>query len=207
MSISGLFLIVFLLVHLVANLTMFLGADVFNEVVHFMETNPMIQIMQPVLGLGILIHVFYSIKLTIENRKARGNDRYAVVDQSKSSKWASRNMFALGIALFAFLVIHMINYFIPMKMGTVEGTSFELVANLFDYSKTGIFAVVYTAVYLIGFLALGSHLNHGFWSAFQSIGFSNNIWRKRLEAAGKIYTFAVVAGFISIPVYFLVTSF
>ena len=108
MSITGLFLITFLLVHLTANLFLLGGSDAFNVVSHFMETNPIIQIMQPVLAIGFLVHMIYALILTIQNMKARP-EKYDKMVQNHSSTWASRNMFVLGSLIGIFLVMHIIN--------------------------------------------------------------------------------------------------
>jgi len=214
MSISGLFLIAFLLVHLVANLFLLAGSDAFNVGVHFMDTNPVIQIMQPVLALGFLVHIIYAGMLTMQNRKARPVS-YNKVDQKKESKWVSRNMYVLGVIVLAFLVMHLMQFFATMKfdaesmkMVTIDGVkmhdSYTLVAGLFMPSVSGAMGYVYSALYMIGGLALGMHLHHGFWSAFQSIGWSNNIWKKRLESIGDIFAIVIAAGFTIIPLYFVI---
>ena len=110
MSISGFFLITFLSVHLTANIFLLAGSDAFNEVSHFMGTNPLIQIMQPILALGFILHIFYATFLTLQNRKARP-ETYAKTDLRNSSKWESRNLYVLGVVIFTFLVIHLINFF------------------------------------------------------------------------------------------------
>lgn len=214
MSVSGLFLMVFLAVHLTANLFLLAGSDAFNIVAHFMATNPLIQIMQPVLALGFVIHIVYSLILTVQNLKARP-DKYAKVVQSHSSSWASRNMIALGTLIFVFLVIHILNFFWKMKVtgdpllaeivlnGTHMENGYALVAGLFTDASLGL---IYSVFYIIGAIALGVHLHHGLWSSFQTIGWSNNTWRKRLETIGNIYAIIIGAGFAIIPIYFLITA-
>lgn len=212
MSITGLFLIVFLLVHLTANLFLLGGSDAFNTVSHFMETNPLIQIMQPVLALGFLVHMIYAVILTIQNRKARPKG-YNKFEQGHSSSWASRNMFVLGALIGVFLVIHLINFFWKMKVtgdplladvvvdGVTMHNAYALVAGLFTDAQ---FGLVYSLFYILGAIFLGLHLHHAFWSAFQTIGWSNQVWRKRLEVIGDIYAIIIAGGFTIIPLYFLI---
>lgn len=208
MSISGLFLIMFLFVHLTANLFLLGGADAFNTVVHFMDTNPVIQIMQPVLALGFFVHIIYSAIIEIQNRKARPV-KYSKVNQKESSKWVSRNMIWLGLFVFGFLVVHIWNYFYVMKFDaetmsvTKEGIhdGYKLVTDLFLNGTAGI---IYSAVYIISFIALGLHLHHAVWSALQTLGWSNDIWRKRIQSIGDIFAVIIAAGFTIIPVYFLI---
>lgn len=211
MSVTGLFLIVFLLVHLTANLFLLVGSDAFNIVAHFMDTNPLIQIMQPALALGFGVHMIYATILTIQNRKARPQS-YEKAELGHSSTWASRNMFLLGALVAIFLVIHLINFFWKIKVtgdplfteievdGQVMHNAYALVAGLFVDPQLGL---VYSILYVIGAIVLGLHLHHAFWSAFQTMGLCNKLWRKRLTVIGDIYAFIIGAGFATIPLYFL----
>jgi len=207
MSISGLFLIVFLIVHLTANLLLLIGEDAFNIGAHFMGTNPIIRIVEPLLGLGFVIHILYASILTLKNQSARPQN-YSTVHRSNSSKWASRNMYILGGTVLTFLVIHIINFYWKIKFGgehalqltTVDGVemhnSYLLVSSLFA-------TWWYAIIYVIGAIFLGLHLSHGFWSSFQSVGFSNDKWRGLLSIVGNIYAFIIAFGFSIIPLYFL----
>ena len=204
MSLSGLFLVIFLLVHLTANLFLLAGADAYNVATHFMDSNPIIQIMQPLLAIGFLVHIIYGVIVELQNRRATPV-KYKLVNQKEASKWVSRNMIWLGLFVLAFLVVHIINFFAVMKFGemaevTVDGEhmhdAFTLVTGLFGNW-------IYTTIYIIGFIALGLHLHHAFWSAFQSLGLSNDIWRVRLSIIGDIYAVVVTAGFTIIPLYFM----
>ena len=211
MSISGLFLIIFLLVHLGINLLLIVGPDAYNLGAHFMATNPAIKIMEPILALGFIVHILYASILTLQNRKARP-EKYDTVNQSESSTWPSRNMYVLGGLVFIFLVIHIINFYWKIKvlgghgmeMVTIDGIemhdTYSLVANLFTE------CYLYDVVYIIGAIFLGLHLSHAFWSAFQTLGLSNIVWRKRLNVIGKIYTFIIAIGFAIIPIYFLIAG-
>ncbi len=209
MSISGLFLIVFLLVHLTANLFLLAGSDAFNLSAHFMDTNPLIQIMQPILALGFALHIIYSLIVQFHNWKSRPVN-YAKVDQKDASTWASRNMIWLGLFVLAFLVIHIINFFWNLKFGEI-GTvivngeemenSYAMVSSLF--TSGGALAYIYSGIYIIGFIALGLHLHHALWSAFQTIGWSNIKWRKIWTIIGDIYAILIAVGFSIIPIYFL----
>ncbi len=208
MSISGLFLIVFLLVHLTANLFLLGGSDAFNLSAHFMDTNPLIQIMQPILALGFFLHILYSLIVQFHNWKSRPVN-YAKVNQKEASTWASRNMIWLGLFVFAFLITHIINFFWVIKFGdlatvVVDGEKMEdaysLVSGLFTNGTIGI---VYSVIYIIGFIALGLHLHHALWSAFQTIGWSNIKWRKIWTVIGDIYAILIAVGFSVIPIYFL----
>ncbi len=209
MSVSGLFLITFLLVHLTINLLLLFPDEgvLFNTAANFMGSNPLMKVMEPMLVVGFLVHIIYGVVLEIQNKIARGGSKYAKFDQSKSSKWVSRNMIYLGIAILAFLVLHIINFFIKVKSGIgVEEVTIDGVHMHDTYTLvTSLFAIWwYDIIYIIGALALGMHLKHAFWSAFQSIGLSNDNWKKRLEIIGGIYTIIIAGGFSIIPIYFLI---
>lgn len=213
-SLSGLFLLVFLAVHLTANLFLLAGSDSYNIATHFMDVNPLIQIMQPVLALGFLLHIVYAVTVEIRNRKSRPI-KYSRQNNKDTSTWASRNMFILGIVIGFFLVVHIFNFFAKMKFGempevTVNGEvmhdAYGLVAGLFTTDMFAGSHFIYSALYIIGAIALGLHIHHALWSAFQTIGWSNDIWRKRLSVIGDVYAVIIAAGFTIIPVYFLIFS-
>lgn len=213
MSVTGLFLMLFLLIHLTLNLTMLIDpvkGTAYNLASHFMDTNIMIKIIEPILALGFFIHILYSLIVQFTNWKARGNNSYDSVNQKESSTWSSRNMIWLGIFVFGFLVLHIANFYVKIKFGEISGAmpqktvdgvemndTFKLVSGLFQYWW-------YDLIYIISFIALGLHLHHAFWSAFQTLGWNNLKWRRRLEVIGDIYAYVIVIGFSIIPLYFLI---
>lgn len=211
MSITGFFLIMFLLVHLTANLALLLGAEAFNTVSHFMGTNPIIQVMQPVLALGFVLHIIYASILTIQNQKARPQT-YSKTETCHQSSFASKNMYILGGVIFSFLVLHILNFFWKMKVtgspllneievnGVVMENAYALVTGLFKDASLGL---IYTGVYILGAMGLGLHLSHGFWSAFQTLGLSNDIWRKRLNIIGTLFALVIGVGFAIIPIFLM----
>jgi succinate dehydrogenase / fumarate reductase cytochrome b subunit len=211
MSLSGLFLITFLVIHLSLNLFLLVddGGDLFNAAAHFMATNPMIKIMEPILGLGFLIHIIYGAFLTAQNNRARGNDKYRSGNNTKEVAWASKNMLVLGITVLAFLIVHVGQFWVKMKVtgdpllshthihvGGVE-TEVENAYALVNATFAQLWVVI---LYVIGSLGLALHLTHGFWSAFQTIGASNGIWRKRLTIAGTVFAWIVGIGFSLIAI-------
>jgi len=217
MSLTGLFLVMFLLVHLTIN-SMIVFDDsgvLFNKAAHFMHTNLIIKIVEPILVIGFIIHLFLASIITMQNQMKRdvnysGLSRYKRRDAAKGSKWTSRNMYILGILIFSFLVIHIINFFWKMKFTggldtvTVDGeimtNAYALVTTLFITWKWAV------PIYVIGAIALGLHLHHGVWSGFQSIGLSNRKWRKILNIIGILLSVFFAAGYALIPIYVLLTS-
>jgi succinate dehydrogenase / fumarate reductase cytochrome b subunit len=197
MSVSGLFLISFLFVHLTLNSFLLLDGlmgtkegQMFNAGVHFMGTNPLIKIIEPVLALGFIVHIIYSLILTLQNMKARGSQTYASGKKTTGVEWASQNMLVLGLAIGSFLVIHIINFYLKMKgfiawePGETEFPYFGAMATGEDaYSLVNqTFQNIYIVIlYVIGSSALAFHLAHGFWSSFQTIGWNNSVWMPRLR--------------------------
>lgn len=206
MGLSGLFLMMFLLIHLAVNSLLLVpdGGDTFNAAAHFMVTTPAIKIMEPVLGIGFLVHIVWGFMLTIQNRKARGSSRYASGNKTTGVSWASKNMFILGVTILAFLVLHMAHFWVKMKVtgdplldhtlvniggvDTEVENAYRLVNATFSYLWIMI-------VYVVAGIGLALHLSHGFWSSLQSIGFSNELWRKRLNTVGQLYAWIVGLGF------------
>jgi succinate dehydrogenase / fumarate reductase cytochrome b subunit len=178
--------------------------QLFNAGVHFMGTNPLIKIIEPVLALGFLVHIVYSLILTFQNMKARGPQRYASGKKTKGVEWTSQNMLPLGIAIFAFLVVHIYNFYMKMK-GILPWDPAEVEFPFFGLTATGedAYTMVHETfqnlgiviVYVIGSIALAFHLTHGFWSAFQTIGWNNNIWMPRLKVISSVVAIILGGGF------------
>ena len=142
--------------------------------------------------------------LTLKNQMARPQG-YKVASKTKAS-WASKNMFILGGLILVFLVIHIANFFWKVKFGTVAAITYNgqelhdvygLVAGLFKGWWW------YDALYILGAIFLFLHLTHGFWSAFQTLGWGNEKWTIRLKVIGYIYATIIAGGFALIPLYFL----
>ena len=193
MSLSGLFLITFLLVHLGVNLTLFIGSETFNGASHFMATNPVIQVMQYVLAAGFIFHIAMGIKLELKNRASRPI-KYAKNNAAANSGWASRNMIYTGILILLFIVLHLKDFFVKIKFGEVHD-DYQLVTQLFKNP-------IYVLIYVIAFLLLGIHLSHGFQSAFTSVGARAPKYLKCVKNSGMIFSYFIALGFSVIAIYF-----
>ncbi|MFT4223185.1 succinate dehydrogenase cytochrome b subunit [Dysgonomonas sp.] len=197
MSISGLFLIIFLTLHLFINLTSLISREAYEVACRFMDENIFIQIMVPVLALGFVIHILMGIILTIQNRKARPIG-YTVKSKTQIS-WASKNMLALGLIVLGLLVLHLSHFWAKMQLQHFLGNEGE---NPYDLVKTLFSNGWYVAMYIIWIVALCYHITHGFWSMFQSMGVTNRKWIPRLKKIAVIYSHTIMVGYILIPVYF-----
>ena len=201
MALSGLFLIIFLITHLVINsLTLASSKDLFNEAAHFMATNPIIYAMQYVLALGFIIHIGMGIKLTIQNKRARSQE-YVYNKMSKNTDLSSRSMIVSGGLVIVFLALHLRDYFYQMKfVGLPEGTTdYDLVVNLFTNPY-------YTAIYVIAFIVLGVHLNHGFKSAFQSMGANHKKYNPLIKIVSTAYSIVIALGFSTIAIFHFINQ-
>ena len=218
MSISGLFLILFLLLHTTINF--FAVVDAFKGTwglpagegwyaggCWFMAT-PVIDIMVPVLALGFVIHIIYAGYLTYGNMKARGGyKRYEVASKAKAESWASKNMLVLGVIVLGFVAFHMSHFWAEMQYVEWfkgEHVAPESVYALMELTFGNIWMVL---IYIVWFAALWFHLTHGFWSAFQTIGWSNKVWEKRLMLLGNgLATLLCVCLIITAIVGYLVAN-
>ena len=203
MSLMGLFLISFLLVHLGINLLLFLNDsyEAFNKAAHFMATTSVIKVMEFALFGGFLLHMFYGMVLIIQNWIARPVD-YKVKNNSQTS-FFSKYVFHTAAVVTIFLVLHLFDFYIKAKF---FGDVSEVVYNGEHYHDLG--TLVYNrfqmlgvvVFYLIALLGLGFHLHHGFQSAFQTIGFNHPVYTPIIKAIGLTYSVIVTVGFMSIPI-------
>lgn len=207
MSITGLFLILFLMVHLGTNLLLLIGdGELYNKAAHTLATTPLLKAVEIMLALGFIFHIIYATIITLKNRKARPVG-YAKSGTNELTTWSSKNMYILGFAILGFLVIHIINFFLKIRYGDVPFISYDngITQMHNSYELVSEFFVAYwwyNLIYIASAILLGLHLSHGFWSAFHTIGLNNIKWIKRLNVASCIYAAIVAAGFTIIPLYF-----
>ena len=211
MSITGLFLVLFLLFHGSMNLCLVIddifGTQAYNWICAMLGANWYAIIGTLVLALGVVVHFCYAFYLTIQNRAARGNDRYAIEARQEGVDWASKNMLVLGIIVIGFLVLHLINFWYKMQWAELTGlhtSMFDpqdgsaIVKALFTNGWCGI---IYCLLYLVWLAALWFHLSHGIWSALHTLGWSNLIWLKRIKVIGIIFA-TVAAGLFALVVFY-----
>lgn len=209
MSVTGIFLILFLTFHSLMNITVIFSADVYNAICEILGANWYAIIGTGVLALGFVFHILYALYLTWLNLKARGNDRYAVTQRQAGVSWASKNMFILGLIVFGFLTLHFFNFWAKMQLVELtQGHGWEA-AGLHNPQEGAYFInmlfsnPVYCIIYIIWLAALWFHLTHGVWSSLQSIGLNNKAWLPRLKSFANVYSTIIILLFMAIPVYFL----
>lgn len=213
-AVSGAFLVIFLLLHVTINLFSVIdtftgkfgiaaaddklfsaGDGLFRLGCDFMST-PIITIMVPILALGFIVHILYGCYLTWYNIKARGGyKRYETGSHAAADSWSAQNMFVLGIVVLGVLFFHLTHFWAKMQLLEFMGSEAENPYLLL----TATFGRWWVSViYLIWFVALWFHLCHGFWSMFQTVGWNNQIWFKRLKVIGVVVATLICLGFIAV---------
>ncbi len=215
-AVSGAFLIIFLLLHATINFFSVIdsftgkfgvvanddklfsaGDGLFQLGCDFMST-PVITIMVPVLALGFLIHIGYGIYLSYYNMRARGGvKRYEVASKAKADSWASTNMLVLGIVILGIVFFHLTHFWADMQLKEFTGGEAENPYLLLTTVFGSLFNLI---VYLVWFVAVWYHLCHGFWSMFQTVGWSGSVWMKRLKVIGVIVATIICLMFVTVAV-------
>jgi len=202
MALSALFLILFLIIHLAVNLTSVISESTFNELSHFMGTNPLIQFaMQPVLLAGVIFHFVMGFVLEIQNKRARGSEKYYAYNGGANSSWMSRNMIITGVMILLFLGLHLWDFWVGemnykyIQFNEPNPTRYyhELIEKFHEPLRVGI--------YVLCFVFLCLHLLHGFQSAFQSMGWKDNARKKLISQVGNWYSYIICGGFIFIALF------
>ena len=216
-AVSGAFLVIFLLLHATINFfsvidsfTGKFGAAANDDVLFssgdglfklgcdFMST-PVITVMVPILALGFLVHICYGCYLSYANIKSRGGiKRYEVPSKAAADSWSARNMFVLGVVIIGFLAFHLTHFWAKMQLqefmgGEAENNPYILLATTFRSWWV-------LALYIIWFIAIWLHLCHGFWSMFQSIGWNNKVWLRRLKVIGVVVATLIILMFVATAV-------
>ena len=201
MAFIGIFLILFLIVHVALNACIWAmdGGEMFNKGAHFMGANVVPRILEIGLFAGFILHIVQGLMLTFDNQKAR-SVKYAVDYGNKGSKWYSRSMALLGTIIMLFLIIHLSHFWFPNR--SHQGFLLGEEINLFDTMKE-VFSNIYVViVYVISCISLGYHLAHGFQSAFKTIGVTNKRYHLMLSTLGYGFSIIVSLAFAMMPISF-----
>ena len=216
MALTGAALVLFITFHCVMNSVAIFWPSAYNVICEFLGANWYALVATMGLAALFVIHIIYAFWLTIQNRKARGADRYAVTARPMGVEWSSQNMLVLGIVVVAFLALHLYHFWAKMQLVEItshsingwhqyEGASVPPTAGtLFIQEVFSQWWVLVT--YLIGFVALWFHMTHGFWSMFQSIGWDSTVWIPRLKKISNWWTTIVVGLFAIQAVVFYVQA-
>lgn len=203
MSVTGIALILFLTFHASMNVVALISREGYNMICEFLGSNWYAVAATIGLAVLVLLHFVYALWLTVQNRKARGADRYAVTDKPAKVEWASQNMLVLGFIVIAGMGLHLFNFWYNMMYAELAGIEGAIsptdgvghIVNTFS-------CPVYSIIYLVWLAALWFHLNHGFWSALQTLGWNGKIWFNRWRTISCIYTTLVIAMFAAVVIAF-----
>ena len=189
MALAGIFLLLFLPVHLYVNSLLLKSDPVqFNRAAHFLATFPLVRILEVLLITALLVHIIWGITVQIRNWLSRPTG-YVVVNKSDTS-FFSRFMIWTGGAVMIFLALHFFNFFF-IKLGLVEGNPedfYTIAHNLFSIPA-------YNYIYIASFIILGLHLYHAVWSATQTLGLNHRIWTPVVRGLAVVYAIFIPAGF------------
>lgn len=200
MSISGIFLVLFLLFHMSMNLTLVFSTEAYDTVCELLGANWYAIAGTLLLAGGVVVHIGYGTWLTLQNQRARGTDKYASSNRTKT-EWSAKNMYVLGLIILLGLIVHLLNFWYKMQFAELlhlpdavsKGSG--LVIELFSQP-------LYSIIYLLWFAAIWFHLTHGIWSAFQTLGLNGKTWYPRLKFIANVVATIIMIGFAIVPVYF-----
>ena len=201
MSISGLFLILFVTFHAIMNMVAIFSEDGYDAICEFLGANWYALAATAVLAGGFMVHIVYAFILTAQNRRARGNEEYAVSERPKTVEWASQNMLVLGLVVLGFLGVHLVHFWAKMQLPEILG---EHPAGGVELIKETFSSLINVGMYLVWFVALWFHLTHGFWSALQSIGWNNQVWFERWRFIGNVWATVVMLMYTVTVLWFYV---
>ena len=180
MCLTGAFLILFVTFHVLMNGVAIFWPTAYNMVCEFLGANWYALIGTGVLALGFILHIVYATWLTVQNRKARGHERYEVTSRPPQVEWSSKNMLVLGIVILAFLVLHLVQFWSKMQWAEITGHEVvDPVTGAVVPAAAGTWFLqmafsngIFLAAYLIGFIALIAALNALFATVTGWFGYS-----------------------------------
>lgn len=205
MSVTGLALILFLTFHGCMNVVALFSAEAYNQICELLGSNWYAIAATCALAALMAVHIVYAFILTLQNRKARGNNKYAVTDKPKAVEWASQNMLVLGIIVVLGLLLHLRDFWSNMMWAELAGVEGNFSpTDGFEWIKYTFSNPCVTIIYLVWIVAIWFHLTHGFWSAMQTLGWSGHTWFCRWKAIGYVWSTVVMALFAIVAIAFSV---
>ena len=212
MSVTGIALILFLTFHCCMNVVALFSGEAYNMICELLGANW--YAVAATLGLAALaaFHIVYAFILTMQNRRARGTERYAVTEKPAKVEWASQNMLVLGIIILLGLLLHLFNFWYNMMFAELFPGLVTPMVNAageaikphdgFEFIKVTFSNPVMAVLYIVWLVAIWFHLSHGFWSAMHTLGWNGKIWQKRWQCIGLIYTTLLMLGFLVVVLAF-----
>ena len=213
MAITGGAMVFFLLFHASMNLVAIIKPSGYNKICEFLGANWYALVATVGLAALMVFHLIYAFVLSLQNYRARGSQRYEVVEKQEGVSWASKNMLVIGVIVLVGLGLHLFNFWANMQFPEVlhklgyEDADITYAADGVYHIKNTFSCSVYSIIYLVWLVFLWFHLDHGIASVMQSIGWSNHVWQKRIECIGKILAALIALMFASVVLYYWIGSF
>jgi succinate dehydrogenase / fumarate reductase cytochrome b subunit len=198
---TGVILILFVIGHLLGNLQIFLGPDWINAYSqHLRDLGPLLWLIRVFLLITVILHIYFTILLAIENRRARPEPY--IDRQYVRASWASRHMVVSGLVVLAFIIFHLLHFtarkfnpqFSLLKLDSLNRS------DVYSMMVYGFQNVYVSSFYIVGLFLLTLHLTHGSSSFFQSLGLNNQRLTPRLAIGGRVFAWLLFIGYTSIPV-------
>ena len=203
MSVTGMALILFMTFHCCMNLVALFSGKAYNMICELLGANWYAVVATAGLGALAVCHIVYAFILTAQNRRARGDNRYAVTEKPATVEWASQNMLVLGLIVLLGIGLHLFNFWYNMMFAELTHIDVPFhPADGFSYIQYTFSKPVYVVLYVIWISALWFHLSHGFWSAMQTVGINGKVWFNRWKTIGNIYVTLLMLGFLIVVLAF-----
>ena len=203
MSVTGMALILFMTFHCCMNLVALFSGEAYNMICELLGANWYAVAATAGLGALAVCHIVYAFILTAQNRRARGDNRYAVTEKPATVEWASQNMLVLGIIVLLGLGLHFFNFWYNMMFAELTRMHVQIPpSHGFEYIQVTFANPVYVVLYIVWICALWFHLSHGFWSAMQTVGINGKVWFNRWKTIGNIYVTLLMLGFLIVVLAF-----
>ncbi|EEX18766.1 succinate dehydrogenase/fumarate reductase cytochrome b subunit [Prevotella veroralis] len=203
MSVTGIALILFMTFHCCMNLVALFSGSAYNMICELLGANWYAVVATVGLGALAVCHIVYAFILTAQNRRARGDNRYAVTEKPAKVEWASQNMLVLGIIILLGIALHLFNFWYNMMFAELVGmTVAHHPADGFAFIQDTFANPVYVVLYVIWICALWFHLSHGFWSAMQTVGVNGKVWFNRWKTIGLVYVTLLMLCFLIVVLAF-----
>lgn len=203
MSVTGIALILFMTFHCCMNLVALFSGSAYNMICELLGANWYAVVATVGLGALAVCHIVYAFILTAQNRRARGDNRYAVTEKPAKVEWASQNMLVLGIIILLGIALHLFNFWYNMMFAELVGmTVAHHPADGFAFIQDTFANPIYVVLYVIWICALWFHLSHGFWSAMQTVGINGKVWFNRWKTIGLVYVTLLMLCFLIVVLAF-----
>jgi len=203
MSVTGLALFLFLTFHACMNVVALISGEAYNLICEFLGANWYALVGTAALAALAVVHILYAFLLTYQNRKARGNNRYAVTAKPEKVEWASQNMLVLGIIIVCGLLLHLYNFWFNMMFAELSGMEVPYSpSDGYAYIQQTFSCPITAVIYLVWLAALWFHLSHGFWSGIQTLGVNGKVWFNRWRIIGIVWVTVIIAMFIAVVLGF-----